>query len=215
MNDSVPHIAFCPHCGNTAPQKVVHTHRYRSERYSPEGKKANDPGPDMEALLCVCQTCDDVLLYDGACQWEVEGWPSLVYPTAAQLPESIPRSVREAYAEAAAVKAKAPNAYAVMIRRALEGLCEDRGLSNGPLAKRLESLADRGEVPPPIAEATDILRVVGNAGAHHSKNAVTVPMTWAMDELFRVVVEYVYVAPSKLAAFREAASRASGQQGSV
>lgn len=86
-----------------------------------------------------------------------------------------------------------------MIRCALEAICDDRDIPRGSLHKRLEELAGRGEIPPRLAEMSTVLRILGNAGAHSSLQSVTVPMTWAMDEFFRAIVEYVYVAPGKLA----------------
>lgn len=73
----------------------------------------------------------------------------------------------------------------------------------GPLHNRLEQLAKRGEIPPVLAEMTTVLRVLGNAGAHNSAQKITVPLTWVMDEFFRAVVEYVYIAPSKLEEFKQ------------
>ena len=71
------------------------------------------------------------------------------------------------------------------------------------MSQQLIVLADRGEIPPALAEVTDLLRVMGNAGAHAGKQQITVPMTWGMRDLFCAIVEYVYVAPSKLAEFKK------------
>ena len=35
-----------------------------------------------------------------------------------------------------------------------------------------------------LAEITSVLRSLGNSGAHNTKQRVTVPMTWAMEEFF-------------------------------
>jgi hypothetical protein len=90
-----------------------------------------------------------------------------------------------------------------MLRRALEAVCDDRGVSEGSLQKRLEVLAQRGELPTILSEMTSMLRTLGNAGAHHSSMPITVPMTWGMEEFFRAVIEYVYIAPSKIQEFKK------------
>ncbi len=90
-----------------------------------------------------------------------------------------------------------------MIRRALEAICDDRGIEKGSLVQRLRQLAERGEVPPLLAEVSDTLRILGNLGAHSSDMSVTPPDTWAIDDFFRAIIEYVYVAPSKLNEFKE------------
>jgi hypothetical protein len=100
------------------------------------------------------------------------------------------------------VQQTAPNAYAVMLRRALEAICRDRGVAKSTLHDSLEELSKRGEIPPILAEMTTVLRQLGNDGAHAASRKVTVPLTWVMDEFFRAVIEYVYVAPGKLANFK-------------
>src|SRR5439155_12194123 len=128
MSESQRHIAFCPHCGNTAPQRVVFRHLYESEWYDSDGKRTKDPGPQCEAIVCVCETCNQVLLYDGIEGYEIDAWPALQYPQGTELHESVPSSVGEVYREAARIKRIAPNAFAVTIRRALEVVCDDRGI---------------------------------------------------------------------------------------
>jgi hypothetical protein len=39
-------------------------------------------------------------------------------------------------------------------------------------------------------------------GAHASEMSVTTPDTWVLDDFFKAIIEYVYVAPSKLKDFR-------------
>ena len=54
---------------------------------------------------------------------------------------------------------------------------------------------------------TDLLRLLGNVGAHDWQSNVRTPQVWAMDEFFRAIAEYIYVAPAKVKAFREALNR--------
>ena len=131
----------------------------------------------------------------------------MAYPGSVDLPEPVPINVREVYAEASRIKRSAPNAFAVMLRRALEAVCDDRGVEKGALGERLRKLADHGEVPPLLAEVSDVVRMLGNIGAHASSLSVTVPDTWVLDDFFRAIVEYVYIAPSKLKKYKERAQR--------
>lgn len=189
-------ILFCPHCGNTAPQKLIYSHEYVGDAYEMDGKKS-DIGPPCEYFLRACETCNDLLLYHSF----VDDEPDLLFPKPVELPISVPRNVRECFSEAARIKITAPNAYAVMLRRGLEAICDDRKIKKGNLYKRLKMLATNGEIPPTLAEITTILRVLGNVGAHSAAKNVTVPMTWGMDEFFRAIVEYVYIAPDKVKKF--------------
>lgn len=208
------HLAFCPHCGNTSPQRVVLTHTYHDTWYGSDGKPwAPDEGPESETIVCICDTCEGVLLYDGVAYIDSGQWPDLGYPRDTTLPKDVPASVREIYAEARVVKQNAPNAFAMMIRKALEAICDDRGAPGRTLQARLKHLTQKGEVPPVLSEMTDVLRIVGNTAAHGSLQAITQPMTWAIDEFFRAVVEYVYIGPSKLTEFKKklAATKQSNQ----
>jgi hypothetical protein len=127
----------------------------------------------------------------------------LLWPESGVSHESIPEKVSTIYEEAARIKNIAPNAFAVQIRRALEAVCEDRGAQKKVLQAMLKELSDRHEIPPVLAEMTDVLRLLGNIGAHAADQSVRPSQVYALDEFFRAVVEYVYIAPSKLKEFRE------------
>ena len=204
MHDHSRHVDFCPHCGNRAPQRVVFEHSYQDAWFSSSGDMLpKDEGPESEAIICVCETCAGILVYDGIAYSESGAWPELVYPRGASIHRSAPKTVQAIYREAATIKTNAPNAFAILIRKGLEAICDDRGAPTGSLADRLRFLARKGEIPPVLSEVTDALRLLGNTAAHGSLQVIKPPMTWAIDDLFRAVVEYVYVAPSKLEALNK------------
>jgi hypothetical protein len=93
------------------------------------------------------------------------------------------------------------NAFAVMLRRAMEALCEDRGVSGSDLQKGLRELANRREIPRVLAEVTVISRRL--AGADMASKKMTWALAWDMDSFLEAVVHYVYVAPGKLETFRQ------------
>lgn len=202
MNTSAERIAFCPHCGNRAPQRLRLTQDYMERAwYTDTGDEAPIPST---YYVAECATCGELLLYQ-------EGHPSsqsgfwdagLIWPSYG-LSDSAPASVREIYSEASRIKAVAPNAFAVQIRRALEAVCKDRGATKGTLAKQLEELSARGEIPATLAQASDVLRLVGNIGAHASDESVYPLQATAIDNFFRAIVEYVYVSPRRIAEFKE------------
>jgi hypothetical protein len=213
--DAIQNIAFCPHCGNTTPQKLVFTHSYQGVGYDSGTGAKDEYGPPCEYYIATCSTCNDLLLYHNFIdQTDQENFSeaTLVHPSNQQLPNSVPGTIRQAYAEAARIQNIAPNAYAVMIRRALEAVCDDRKVQNGSLQRRLAILVERGELPATLAEMTTMLRTLGNAGAHYTVKAVTVPMTWGMNEFFRAIIEYVYVAPNKIEEFRKRLNQPSSDK---
>jgi hypothetical protein len=194
-------VLVCPHCGNRTPHRFVFEHVYTAMWYGEDGKLSDDPSPESMYLIYECATCHDLSLYEYIPESGIE--PSLGYPKGDTLDNSVPERVACNYREAKRVQVVSPNAFAVLIRRALEAMCDDRGISSGRLQQRLEELANRGEIPPVLAEITSVLRTLGNSGAHNTEQNVTVPMTWQTDKFFRTLVEYVYVAPSLLREFRK------------
>jgi len=200
-------VEFCPHCGNKSPQKLLH------EQYCSSKGWLIDDGMEFDVeigyFVAVCETCSAILVYRA-----IEDIPEakyftacdLVYPESGKLHRSVPSVVAEIYNEAARIKTAAPNAYAVQIRRALEAICEDRGSQNGTLQKRLKELSDKGEIPSLLAQVSDALRLLGNVGAHVTAESVKPWQVYTIDDFFRAIVEYVYVAPSKLREFQKSST---------
>jgi hypothetical protein len=172
----------------------------------------------LSVFVAACETCDHILLYENVgCYLQEEEFAraELAYPSDGRLSDDVPQTIREVYDEARRIRLNAPNAFAVQVRRALEALCEDRAAKGSSLAEKLKDLSGRSEIPPVLAEMTDALRLIGNVGAHGIGESVHPSQTYAIDEFFKAVIEYVYVAPAKLRAFkdREESSRQSEAQG--
>jgi len=202
--ETIRRVAFCPHCGNRAPQRLIHTQEYLGRGYSMDGSVDNTL--PCTYFVAVCETCNEILLYDVFCDIVEDKdfhRANLVWPNPGVLHQSVPKAIAECYAEAARIKNLAPNAFAVQIRRALEALCDNRSAKKGVLHLRLKDLVSRGEIPPVLAEMTYVLRLLGNIGAHAADQSIKPGHVLAIDDFFRVIIEYVYVAPSKLKEFRD------------
>jgi hypothetical protein len=174
--------------------------------------KDEEVGFEGTYFVATCGTCQQLLLY-----WE-QGNPanegpsgsldyfrrsSLVWPKPTISGDTVPAAVAAIYREAAVVKRLSPNSFAVQIRRALEAVCADKGANGRSLYEMLIELGRRGDLPPVLAEMTDVLRLLGNVGAHASDRSVRPSQVDAVDEFFQAVIEYVYIAPAKLHRFRE------------
>ena len=204
MDDEIRKVSFCPHCSNRAPQRLVYTQRYTERTWDAGHGEESEPTP-WSTFVAACETCGHILLYDNyGDQLEEDEFHRgvLAFPEYG-LPISVPSPIRAIYAEASRIRALAPNAFAVQIRRALEALCEDRNADGRNLATQLGDLAKRNEIPSVLVELADTLRLVGNVGAHSGNQTVHQLQAYEIDEFFRVLIEYVYIAPNKLAAFRK------------
>jgi hypothetical protein len=153
-----------------------------------------------------CDTCKGILVYldipdrTEPDEFELAG---LAWPQKQTLHVAVPKPIRQIYEEAALIRNLSADAFAVQIRRALEAICNDRGITVVNLHDALRELAKKGEIPPVLAEFTDVLRLLGNIGAHWTGQKVHPLQTHAIDDFFRAVVEYIYVAPSKLKEFKD------------
>lgn len=205
VNEEIKAIAFCPHCGNRAPQKLVYIQGYENRWFSEDGEESDRGSVPMNTyFVAVCETCSEVLIYSDAVgdnTSETFSDSQLLWPKSG-LHKSVPRTIADCYLEAERIRNLAPNAFAVQIRKGLEAICDDRGAGQGNLQERLKELVSRGEIPATLAKMSEVLRVLGNLGAHATDQGIKQVLVWAMDDFFRAVVEYVYVAPSKLEDFQ-------------
>jgi len=200
--ETIRRVAFCPHCGNRAPQRLIYTQEFLYHGY-PRSASVDIP---RAYYVAVCETCNEILIYlsfVGVVEDKDFHCADLIWPDPGVLHRSVPKTIAECYIEAMRIKNLAPNAFAVQIRRALEALCDDRVAKKGALQLRLQDLVSRGEIPPVLAEMTDVLRLLGNIGAHAAYQSIKPIHVLAIDDFFRVIIEYVYVAPSKLKEFRD------------
>jgi len=81
--------------------------------------------------------------------------------------KSIPSKIKESLEEA--IGCESIEAYigaAIMVRRTLECLCEDRGAKGKTLKERIGDLKSKIILPAELFEALDNLRLLGNDAAH-------------------------------------------------
>jgi hypothetical protein len=156
---------------------------------------------DATYFIARCETCREILIYYSSTEEDFQlaelYWPDI------GLNKSVPKEVSHIYDEAIRIKHLAPNAFAVQIRRALEAICKDRGTRKHNLAQQLNELAEKGEIPKTLSEASDILRLIGNVGAHASETEVHPLQAIAIDQFFKAIVSYVYVSPAMIKEFKE------------
>lgn len=221
--DTLTRIGFCPHCCNRVPQTAIAMHTCKEIIWLELGDATEDEEVDFDGtyFVATCGTCHQLLLYwyQGDPVNEGSSGPpdyfrqaELIWPKSGISKSVVPVSIAAIYQEATVVKRLSPNSFAVQIRRALEAVCADRGASGRTLHEMLNELARRGDLPPVLVEMTDVLRLLGNVGAHASDRTVRPSQVDALDEFFRAVIEYVYIAPAKLSRFRDTLKGFDGGQ---
>lgn len=86
----------------------------------------------------------------------------------------VPEPVVKAFDEALACHAnECWMAAAMLIRKSIEELCEDRGATGNVLIERIKSLRGKVTLPDELFEAAEHLRLLGNDAAHIEAKAYT------------------------------------------
>lgn len=80
---------------------------------------------------------------------------------------SLPTAIADSFQEASVCRDQSCfRAAAIMIRRTLEELCEEKGAEGANLQARVAALKSVITVPPALLEAANELRILGNDAAH-------------------------------------------------
>lgn len=99
----------------------------------------------------------------------LNSWKLKPQSSAKPLPDYIPQAIKEDYEEACLIQTLSPKASATLARRCLQGMIRDFWKASGKnLYLEIESIRDK--VEPDTWEAIDVVRKVGNIGAHMEKD---------------------------------------------
>lgn len=204
---SKPQVLICPHCGNKSPQELL------QRVLGPEEIISGDKEfPDMSLgtyyFLVKCASCDEVSLFG---DWEGNDdlgdleTAKLLYPQSIldRIASDSPAEIVQDYREAQRVAKISPLAASVLFRRALEGICLQQKASGNNLKEKIVDLAKRGIIPEALSKMADAIRYVGNRGAHSGEENVDFDEVKLLDDFLGAILEYVYVAPAKLAKLSE------------
>jgi hypothetical protein len=188
---------LCPHCGTRTQFNPLHSAIIVKE--DELGLIEKD-----YHYLCQCTYCLDVIY---AKFWEVDFDPDwtfqyeMHYPTILvqhgeyELPEIILSSFSEA---TKCLNARADLATVVMCRRTIEAILADKGqkkVSN--LATAINKLSTDKTIHESMAHLADLIRVVGNIGAHASATKVESKQAKEIFDLTRRLIEMLYILPKR------------------
>lgn len=188
----------CPCCNKVSPHDLI----YEQQK---DDLGEIDPGYFENfyffVIVAVCQTCKSIWIASSI-SGIYEGMSALpgtkiLYP-AQGLPEEVPFEIRSSYYEATKVKDVSPQAFAVLIRRSLEFLYKDKGAKGKDLHQMLVDLREKNIIPAELFNLAKAVKDFGNLTAHANEGKATNFDAELINDLFLALVEFVYVAPSKL-----------------
>jgi hypothetical protein len=164
----------CPHCGHVG--TFHHLSNIQDVFFRKKGQVRTQSGAMTGANVgfhagirrCpnpLCGGLVSVLAFNNSNRLEIIDThpPQLISFRTDNIPANIVSSIKEAIACHAA---QAYRAAALMVRRSLELLCEEKGASGANLQQRIRSLAQFAILPPALLSGADNLRLLGNDAAH-------------------------------------------------
>ena len=164
--------------------------------------------PEIVVLLR-CYSCRQTmvsierLVEDDANRLKYEAfhwWPSIEVSVSSDIPRSIASAYREAVR---AYHSGCYRAAAVMARRTLEAVTEQKGEPKGPLVKRLKNLVSSQRIDPSLESWSREIRLVGNAGAHFDPiNNVSKEDADDIISFIRQILRFLYEIPAEVARVR-------------
>jgi len=185
----------CPHCNTRTKFNPLHVAVV---------KKDDDCGL-MERdfhYLCQCEYCSDVIYVKF---WEVDFDPDWSFQYELHHPVSLfnypeyglPELVWLSFSEAnKCLNAGAYLAVVVMCRRTIEAILKDKGAPKSlSLAKAIEKLADDSTIHDSMKHLADLVRVIGNIGAHASEMKVKKERAKETYELTQKLIDMMYIIP--------------------
>ena len=132
-------------------------------------------------------------------------WPTSDREMSSKIPESLRLEHKEARS---CFKIAAYTATVVMVRRTLEGVCSENGVSKTPLIKALQQMQTDGLIEGRLLEWAEALRVLGNEGAHFTGQRVAREDAQDALALAEALLDYLYVFSAQFDEFKK---RRNGQ----
>ena len=113
---------------------------------------------------------------------------------------NLPKLIEKEYEATLQVRDISLAACAVLARRTLEAIFSYEKAQGGTLAEKVNNLLKSDRIPSLVAEMAHLGRKIGNMGAHVDEGEVTEEDVAFLLGFLEAILEYLYVAPAKIAA---------------
>jgi len=214
--DSYIPNGLCPRCGKQSSFEMIGELpvTFSGETILPYGSQQPHKHYSDRVVCMVCRHCQQGVVVveeewigdhpsregigkGGAVSYRgIHWWPL----PQSKLSEDVPSDIADIFAEAVTTYyAKAPRATAVMLRRTIESIAVHFGEDHGPLAQRLQKLADRNILQPSLSEWAKEIRLVGNQGAHFDPaEMVSMDDATQLMSFVQELMKYLFILPAEL-----------------
>jgi hypothetical protein len=187
----------CNHCCNKTPMEVVLEYSQVKDYEDERSGIGWEAGPIWKFVICPACSGLNIIRLGYHSAFDPDEWSlNVIYPIHDDISfEGLTSEVEKEYKAALKVRNISSNAYAALLGRVIDKVCIDRGAEGDSFYKRIQSLADKGEIPKRLAEMFHQLRLLRNIGAHADLGELTTEEIPILDSLCKAILEYVYTAP--------------------
>ncbi len=126
---------------------------------------------------------------------------SILFPRKTPL-DGLPKEIQMRYLKALKVQDVEPSAFAVMIGRTLEAVCNHEQVPGSNLNEKINNLIQYDRIPTPLSEMAHQLRQIRNLGAHDAEDEVTKEDVPIIRDFIDALLEFLYIVPTKIAAIK-------------
>lgn len=205
-------LQTCYHCGNQGlmPIRHVHVHDYGGPVFDKTGAQIDhDLEEHFEWTLLSCPVCGKVTLtedYDNEIldEYGVCIGTKILYPQSSVDYRGIPKNIKTAFESALKVKNIDAAICSLSLRRVLETICKDKGVTDGSLETKIQMMIDRGILPEMFNDACWIVRQIGNDAAHGDNRMFSPYQVDQTIEFMKNILNYLYSMPVKMQELRSA-----------
>lgn len=202
-------IIKCLHCGNETPMSKKGEYNWGSRDI-----QYTDFDFSYKYELFACPVCHKVTLretysdetmicYGNYDQLRWDDKKTILFPVNSIESNSVPPKVKEAYEAALKTKGIDKCICLMALRRTLELLLKDKGASKWGLKDKIEEIAAKGLLPDTLKEASSLAKMLGDTAAHGRELEVDQDDVEAMAEFIGFIIEYLYIVPDKINAYKE------------
>lgn len=171
---------------------------------------------EVKVYLFQCPLCNRPTL--GEMQYEIfntsgvflnleEDKLDILYPIRETRLRDLPYKVESKYQEALKVYRVSPASFAVMAGKTLEAVCKQENATGRTFSDKLNNLTSSDRMPKTLADMAHQVRQIRNLGAHNTEDEVTEEDVPIILDFLEAILEYLCVAPAKIAAVQAGSRR--------
>lgn len=197
MSEKLSKLITCSHCYNISKMEIIGSVNDDNVYVDDKSRSMMECGTIYSVLECPACNQVNIIRYDwhDGMESDEEVKYEILFPKNEKTPFGLPEKIEKALIAADKVKIIDVNAYAILLRRLLELVCIDRNAEGDTLAKMLNDLSSKGEIPIKLVNVAKRLKDLGNVGAHAATGDLSEKETPIIKALILAILEYIYSAP--------------------